>query len=232
MQGLHAGLSVCARLLLPPAAPVHPHRRCFLTKRIFDTVETTNRRRHRAQQARVAAAGRCDGLNEDFIWKFGKPRHGLSGRGAEDQDFRHTADGTQGCPLPCTWGGEAAAHHVLRLARQECLRNRAPLLFQARPHGRRHGSKLSIDPFPHGTRGARLNPMNARVDHLLDEVLGLPVEERSALAVALLDSLETADEATISELWRAEVNRRRAELRAGRVQAAPWAEARQRLSSL
>ena len=74
--------------------------------------------------------------------------------------------------------------------------------------------------------------MNARVDHLLDEVLGLPAEERSALAVALLDSLETADESTISELWRAEVNRRRAELRAGRVQAAPWAEARQRLSSL
>lgn len=74
--------------------------------------------------------------------------------------------------------------------------------------------------------------MNARIDHLLDEVLGLPVEERSALAVALLDSLETADEATVSELWRAEVNRRRAELRAGRVRAVPWAEVRQRLSSL
>jgi putative addiction module component (TIGR02574 family) len=74
--------------------------------------------------------------------------------------------------------------------------------------------------------------MNARVDHLLDEVLGLSVEERSALAVALLDSLETADETTVSELWRAEVSRRRAELRAGRVQAAPWTEVRQRLSSL
>src|SRR5207344_1943401 len=58
---------------------------------------------------------------------------------------------------------------------------------------------------------ARLALMNARVDHLLDEVLGLPVEERSALAVALLDSLETADETTISVQWRAEVNRRRAE---------------------
>jgi putative addiction module component (TIGR02574 family) len=74
--------------------------------------------------------------------------------------------------------------------------------------------------------------MNARVDHLLDEVLGLSVEERSALAVALLDSLETADEATVSELWRAEVSRRRAALRAGRVQAIPWAEVRQRLISL
>ena len=74
--------------------------------------------------------------------------------------------------------------------------------------------------------------MNARVDHLLDEVLGLPVEERSALAVALLESLETADEVTVSELWRAEVNRRREELRAGGIQAAPWIKVRQRLGSL
>jgi putative addiction module component (TIGR02574 family) len=80
--------------------------------------------------------------------------------------------------------------------------------------------------------GARLKSMNARVDNLLDEVLGLPAEERSALAVALLDSLETADEATVSQLWRAEVNQRRAQLRAGQVQTAPWAQVRQRLSSL
>lgn len=74
--------------------------------------------------------------------------------------------------------------------------------------------------------------MNARVDQILDEVLGLPAEERSALAVAFLDSLETADEATISQQWNADVNRRRVELRSGRVQAAPWAEVRQRLSTL
>jgi len=74
--------------------------------------------------------------------------------------------------------------------------------------------------------------MNARVGHLLDEVLGLPAEERSALVVALLDSLEIADDVAVSELWRAEVNRRRTDLRAGRVKAAPWAEVRQRLSSL
>jgi putative addiction module component (TIGR02574 family) len=74
--------------------------------------------------------------------------------------------------------------------------------------------------------------MNARADHLLDEVLALPAEERSALAMALLDSLEGADETAISELWRTEVIKRRAELRAGQVQTAPWAEVRQRLSSL
>jgi hypothetical protein len=32
--------------------------------------------------------------------------------------------------------------------------------------------------------------MNSRVDHLIEEALGLPAEERSALVVALLDSLE------------------------------------------
>ena len=74
--------------------------------------------------------------------------------------------------------------------------------------------------------------MNARVDHLLDEALGLPTDERSALVVALLDSLESADDATVSEAWRAEVKRRRAQLRAGQVRAVPWADAKARLSSL
>lgn len=79
---------------------------------------------------------------------------------------------------------------------------------------------------------ARLIPMNARVDHVLDEVLALPADERSAVAVALLDSLEHADSASISDAWREEVKRRREELRSGAVRAAPWSEVRQRLSSL
>lgn len=79
---------------------------------------------------------------------------------------------------------------------------------------------------------ARLIPMNARVDHVLDEVLALPAAERSAVAVALLDSLENADSASISDAWREEVKRRREELRSGSVRAAPWSEAKQRLSSL
>lgn len=74
--------------------------------------------------------------------------------------------------------------------------------------------------------------MNARVDHVLDEVLALPVAERSAVAVALLDSLESADDSGISEAWRAEIRRRRDAMLAGAVQAMPWTEVRQRLSSL
>lgn len=79
---------------------------------------------------------------------------------------------------------------------------------------------------------ARLPRMNARVHHLLDEALGLPTDERSALVVALLDSLEGADDATVSEAWRAEVMQRRAQLRAGQVRAVPWADAKARLSSM
>jgi putative addiction module component (TIGR02574 family) len=74
--------------------------------------------------------------------------------------------------------------------------------------------------------------MNARVDHLLDEVLRLPAEERSALAVALLDSLESSDEAALQDAWRAEIRRRRDELRSGAVRAKPWDQVRQRLGSL
>jgi putative addiction module component (TIGR02574 family) len=74
--------------------------------------------------------------------------------------------------------------------------------------------------------------MNARVDHVLDEVLALPADERSAVAVALLDSLENADSASISDAWREEVKRRRDELRSGAVRVVPWSEVKQRLGSL
>lgn len=74
--------------------------------------------------------------------------------------------------------------------------------------------------------------MNARVDHVLDEVLALTAAERSAVAVALLDSLENADSASISDAWREEVKRRRDELRSGAMRAVPWSEVKQRLSSL
>lgn len=83
-----------------------------------------------------------------------------------------------------------------------------------------------------GVPSARLTAMNARVDHLLHEVLALPADERSAVAVALLESLEHADEATVSEAWRAEIRRRRAELHAGNIRAVPWAEVKQRFRSL
>jgi putative addiction module component (TIGR02574 family) len=74
--------------------------------------------------------------------------------------------------------------------------------------------------------------MNARVDLLLDEVLELSPEERSALAVALIDSLESCDQRAVSEAWRTELLQRRERLRSGAVKAAPWAEARVRMQRL
>lgn len=74
--------------------------------------------------------------------------------------------------------------------------------------------------------------MNARVDHILDEALGLPADERSALTVALLDSLEGSDDSAITEAWRQEIKARQAALRAGTVKAVSWVEARARLSAL
>jgi putative addiction module component (TIGR02574 family) len=74
--------------------------------------------------------------------------------------------------------------------------------------------------------------MNARVDHLLDEALGLTAEERSALVVALLESLEGSEDPSISDAWREEVRQRRRELRDGVVQPVPWVQVKARLHSL
>ncbi len=74
--------------------------------------------------------------------------------------------------------------------------------------------------------------MNDRVDTLLDEALSLPVDERSALTVALLDSLEGSDDPSIAEAWRQEIKARREALRAGTVKAIPWNEARAKLRAL
>jgi putative addiction module component (TIGR02574 family) len=74
--------------------------------------------------------------------------------------------------------------------------------------------------------------MNARIDHLIDEALALSPDERSAVALALLDSLPGDDEAEVSKLWAEEIERRKAELRSGATKAIPWAEARARLNAL
>ena len=74
--------------------------------------------------------------------------------------------------------------------------------------------------------------MKARVDRLLDEVLGLSAQELSAAAAALIDSLEGTEDRSVSDAWRQELRRRREALRTGAAQALPWAEARARLSAL
>lgn len=74
--------------------------------------------------------------------------------------------------------------------------------------------------------------MNARVDHVLDAVLGLPEEERSAVAAALIDSLEGSVDSSVSDAWKQELLRRRDALRSGTASASPWDQARARLNAL
>jgi putative addiction module component (TIGR02574 family) len=74
--------------------------------------------------------------------------------------------------------------------------------------------------------------MNARVDHILDEALALATDERSALVVALLESLETSADPRIPDAWSEEIRRRRIALRAGTTQPVPWSDAKARMHSL
>lgn len=74
--------------------------------------------------------------------------------------------------------------------------------------------------------------MNARIDHLIDEALSLAPDERSAVVVALLDSLDGDDEGTVAAAWANEIGRRKTELRSGAAQTVPWAEAKARLDAL
>ena len=90
----------------------------------------------------------------------------------------------------------------------------------------------SSKPTPLAALADRLILMNIRVDHLLEDVLRLSVDERSAVAAALIDSLESSDEAAVSAAWRAELLKRREDLRSGHAAAQPWADVRTRLSTL
>jgi putative addiction module component (TIGR02574 family) len=58
-------------------------------------------------------------------------------------------------------------------------------------------------------------PTMATIDDLTRAVLGLPVEDRAALAERLLASLDDLDEAELDRLWGEEAERRLAAYRSG-----------------
>ncbi len=60
----------------------------------------------------------------------------------------------------------------------------------------------------------------------------LPAEERSAVAAALMHSLETGEKGSVAEAWRSERLCRRAELRAWVVRATIWSEVRARMNAM
>ena len=74
--------------------------------------------------------------------------------------------------------------------------------------------------------------MNARTDQLLHELLALPSDERTEVAVALLESLESEDSAAISNTWREEIRRRKEEIASGKARFSSWAEVKSRIRSM
>ena len=76
--------------------------------------------------------------------------------------------------------------------------------------------------------------MNARTDHVLLEALALAPEERSLIALSLLDSLQGdgfSDDA-VTASWVAEARLRNEEITAGRAKALPVDEFRSWFNSL
>jgi putative addiction module component (TIGR02574 family) len=57
----------------------------------------------------------------------------------------------------------------------------------------------------------------------------LDPQERATLMRLLIEALDAQSEEGVDDAWRAEVERRMAELDAGSVEAIPWEEVRARL---
>ena len=64
---------------------------------------------------------------------------------------------------------------------------------------------------------------------LFEEAMRLDPKERATLMRLLVDSLDAESEEGAEAAWRAEIERRIAELDAGQIQAVPWEELRARL---
>ena len=69
---------------------------------------------------------------------------------------------------------------------------------------------------------ATLKFMNARLDQLIDEVLTQDQSERSAVVLALPDSLDGEYAPSVAKAWAAEIRQRKSDLRSGAAQAVPW----------
>ena len=73
--------------------------------------------------------------------------------------------------------------------------------------------------------------MSPEVSDLLKRALALPIDERSALANTLLESLEATDE-SVQAAWDEEVARRMQDLQAGKAITVPWEELHQELLAM
>ena len=73
--------------------------------------------------------------------------------------------------------------------------------------------------------------MSPEVSDLLKRARALPVDERTALANTLLDSLEESDRSA-QAAWDEEVARRMQDLQAGKALTVPWEDLPQELLAM
>jgi putative addiction module component (TIGR02574 family) len=71
--------------------------------------------------------------------------------------------------------------------------------------------------------------MTRAVEELYEQASQLPEEDRAELAGKLLESIEDPPDDGLEEAWAAEIERRMADYRAGRVKTISWSEVRARL---
>ncbi|HUP62656.1 MAG TPA: addiction module protein [Thermoanaerobaculia bacterium] len=71
--------------------------------------------------------------------------------------------------------------------------------------------------------------MSRDVEELYAKASELPPADRAELAGLLLGSIEEERDEGVEEAWAAEIERRMADYRAGRVKTIPWSEVRARL---
>jgi putative addiction module component (TIGR02574 family) len=60
--------------------------------------------------------------------------------------------------------------------------------------------------------------MTAAADRLLQDVLRLPVEDRSRIATRIIESVEDDEDFELSHAWQAEINRRVESIKDGSAQ--------------
>jgi putative addiction module component (TIGR02574 family) len=93
---------------------------------------------------------------------------------------------------------------------------------------RRHADTYpSLTPCP--SRSGRIQHMSRAVQELYEKASELARNDRAELAGLLLESIEEPSDQGVEEAWAAEIERRMAEFRAGRVKTIPWSEVRARL---
>lgn len=66
---------------------------------------------------------------------------------------------------------------------------------------------------------------------LLDDALGLPDEQRAALAAMLIASLDESVDEDAEAAWATEIAQRLREVQSGAVRTIPWSQARQMIVS-